>query len=90
MDAHHSLARKIAAEGMVLAQERRHPAPARPSATAGHSRSPSSVAPRKAAHFQGGGSSHINPTRVDVPFQELQARAPADAELTYAEGYPAG
>jgi len=41
----------------------------------------------EAAHFQGGGSSHINPTKVAVPFKELQARA-GDAELTYAEGYP--
>ncbi|MGE5464354.1 MAG: glycoside hydrolase family 3 C-terminal domain-containing protein, partial [Syntrophothermus sp.] len=39
------------------------------------------------AHFQGGGSSHINPTRVSVPFKELQSRA-GDAEFTYAEGYP--
>ena len=39
------------------------------------------------AHFQGGGSSHINPTRVDVPFKELKALA-GGAELTYAEGYP--
>jgi len=39
------------------------------------------------AHFQGGGSSHINPTKVAMPFKELQARA-GDAELTYAEGYP--
>ncbi len=42
----------------------------------------------KEAHFQGGGSSHINPTRVDVPFDELQVAA-GRAELTYAEGYPA-
>jgi beta-glucosidase len=40
------------------------------------------------AHFQGHGSSHINPTRVAVPFKELGARA-GEAELTYAEGYPA-
>ena len=39
------------------------------------------------AHFQGGGSSHIRPTKVAVPFKELQARA-GNAELTYAEGYP--
>jgi beta-glucosidase len=39
------------------------------------------------AHFQGGGSSHINPTRVDVPFRRLQSAE--NAELTYAEGYPA-
>jgi beta-glucosidase len=39
-------------------------------------------------HFQGGGSSHINPTRVAVPLNELQALAD-DSELSYAEGYPA-
>ena len=39
------------------------------------------------AHFQGGGSSHINTTKVTIPFKELQSRA-ENAELTYAEGYP--
>ena len=43
----------------------------------------------KEPHFQGGGSSHINPTRVDSPFDELQKLA-GDAQLTYSEGYPAG
>ena len=82
VDAHHSLARKIAAEGMVLLKNdgllplKGH----RQIAVIGRS--------AQAAHFQGGGSSHINPTRVDVPFQELQSRA-GNAELTYAEGYPA-
>ncbi len=81
VDAHHQLARKIAAEGMVLLKNdgllplkgQQHIAVIGRSA--------------EAAHFQGGGSSHINPTRTDVPFKELQARAD-DAELTYAEGYP--
>jgi len=36
--------------------------------------------------FQGGGSSHINPTRVDVPLQELRVLA-GSAEIRYAEGY---
>jgi beta-glucosidase len=40
------------------------------------------------AHFQGGGSSHINPTQVDNPFVELQKLA-GDAELSFAQGYPA-
>lgn len=80
-EAHHELARQIAAEGMVLLKnngllplkEQQHIA----------------VIGRSAenAHFQGGGSSHINPTRVAMPFRELQARA-GNAELTYAEGYP--
>ncbi|MGE5377142.1 MAG: glycoside hydrolase family 3 C-terminal domain-containing protein, partial [Bacteroidota bacterium] len=80
-DAHHELAHKIASEGMVLLKNngllplkgQQHIA----------------VIGRAAenAHFQGGGSSHIHPTRVAVPFKELQAQA-GNAELTYAEGYP--
>jgi len=81
VDAHHELAHKIASEGMILLKnngllplkDQQHIA----------------VIGRAAenAHFQGGGSSHINPTKVAVPFKELQAQA-KDAELTYAEGYP--
>ncbi len=79
--AHHALARRIAAEGIVLLknngilplQDPKHIA----------------VIGRAAAeaHYQGGGSSHINPTQVDNPFDELQKLA-GDAKLTYAEGYP--
>jgi beta-glucosidase len=80
--AHHALARRVAAEGMVLLKNdgilplkgRQHIAVVGRAA--------------KEAHFQGGGSSHINPTQVDSPFAELQKLA-GDAELTYAEGYPA-
>ena len=82
VDAHHELAHKVAAEGMVLLKnngllplkDQQHIA----------------VIGRAAenAHFQGGGSSHINPTKVAMPFKELQSQA-GNAELTYAEGYPA-
>ncbi len=79
---HHTLARKIAAEGMVLLKNngllplkaQRHIAVIGRAA--------------KAAYYQGGGSSHINPTQVDSPFEELQKLA-GDAKLTYSEGYPA-
>jgi beta-glucosidase len=80
--AHHALARRIAGEGIVLLKNngvlplrnRRHIA----------------VIGRAAQepHFQGGGSSHINPTQVDVPYEELRKLAGA-AQLTYCEGYPA-
>jgi len=82
VDAHHELAHQIATEGMVLLKN----AGILPLKDPAHI----AVIGRSAenAHFQGGGSSHINPTKVAVPFKELQAQA-GDAELTYAEGYPA-
>ena len=81
VDAHHELAHQIAAEGMVLLRnngllplkDQQH------IAVIGHS--------AENAHFQGGGSSHINPTKVAIPFNELQAQA-GGAELSYTEGYP--
>ena len=80
VDAHHALARKVAAEGMVLLKNNgvlplRAP---RHIAVIGRA--------AQVAHFQGGGSSHINPTRVDVPINALKALA-GDAEISYAEGY---
>jgi beta-glucosidase len=88
VEAHHGLARKIAAEGMVLLKN--EPLPQQTPLLPLKGQQQIAVIGRsaQAAHFQGGGSSHINPTRVDVPFEELQSRAHG-AELTYAEGYPA-
>ncbi len=81
VDAHHDLAAKIAADGMVLLKnngllplkEFRKIAVIGRAAT--H------------AHFQGGGSSHINPTRVSIPLEELKSQA-GNAVITHAEGYP--
>jgi len=77
---HHALARRVAGEGMVLLKnngilplkEQKHIA----------------VIGRAAqeAYFQGGGSSHINPTQVDNPCAELQKLA-GDTRLSYSEGY---
>lgn len=82
LDAHHTLASQVAADGMVLLKNNGILPLRNPQHIAVIGRAAES------AHFQGGGSSHINPTRVDVPFKELQNRA-GGAELTYAEGYPA-
>ncbi len=36
--------------------------------------------------FQGAGSSKVNPTRVDVPLDELRAGVPDGVEVTFAGG----
>jgi beta-glucosidase len=80
-DAHHELAHQAASEGMVLLKNN--------GLLPLQGQQQIAVIGRSAenAHFQGGGSSHINPTKVAVPFKELQAQA-GDAKLTYTEGYP--
>jgi beta-glucosidase len=88
IEAHHKLARKIAAEGMVLLKNESLPEQGCLLPLKGHGKIAVIGRSAQAAHFQGGGSSHINPTRVDVPFQELQSLA-GDTELVYAEGCPA-
>ena len=81
--AHHALARKVAGEGMVLLKNNGILPLRKPGHVAVIGRA------AKEAYFQGGGSSHINPTQVDVPFVELQ-KAAGEAELNYSEGYPEG
>ena len=81
-EAHHELARQVAAEGMVLLKNNGL-LPLK-----GQQRITVIGTSAEHAHFQGGGSSHINATKVDAPFEALKARA-GNAELTYAPGYPA-
>ncbi len=81
VEKHHALAARIASEGMVLLKNNGI-LPLR-----GHQHIAVIGRSAENAHFQGGGSSHINPTRVSIPFNELKLQA-GDAELTYTEGYP--
>jgi beta-glucosidase len=81
IDAHHALARRIAAESFVLLKNEGDLLPLRDVRTL----AVIGVAAQE-AHFQGGGSSHINATRVDSPFEELRKLA-GDAALDYAPGY---
>ncbi|MFN8439751.1 MAG: glycoside hydrolase family 3 C-terminal domain-containing protein [Caldilineaceae bacterium] len=80
IDAHHALARKAASEGMVLLKNN--------GILPLQGQQQIAVIGRAAreAHYQGGGSSHIHATQVDVPFVELQKVNEA-VELIYAEGY---
>ena len=78
---HHALARRVAGEGMVLLKNNG----VLPLKT--HQKITVIGRAAKEAYYQGGGSSHINPTRLDNPYEELQKIA-GDTELNYAEGYP--
>ncbi|NJM40749.1 MAG: glycosyl hydrolase, partial [Anaerolineae bacterium] len=84
--AHDALARKISSESMVLLKNNGLLPLQKPDRL-----THIAVIGRAAehAHFQGGGSSHVNPTQVAVPFKALQQQLP-HAELVYAEGYPSG
>lgn len=78
-DAHHALAVEAALETMVLLKNEGM-LPLKP----GRLGVVGELAERPI--YQGGGSSHIKPTRLDAPLSCLKARFP---ELVYARGYDA-
>ena len=81
LDAHHKKAQKIASEGMVLLKNN--------GILPLNGQKQIAVIGRSAEspHFQGGGSSYINPTRTSVPLAELKSSLVA-SDLSYTEGYP--
>lgn len=81
VDAHHQLARKIAAESIVLLENFEDVLPLTGDETLAVV-GLSATQPR----YQGGGSSHINPTRVDTPLDLIRERA--GYEVPYAVGDP--
>ncbi len=78
--AHHALARRIAAEGIVLLKNDGLLPLQSPGRIAVIGRA--AIEPR----IQGAGSSHVNPTRVDNCLDSIQ-RLAGEARVTYAEGY---
>lgn len=80
-DAHHALARRAAAASIVLLRNENNTLPLAPGITVavlgGFAAKP---------RYQGGGSSHVNATRVDVPLEELRTALGEDRVL-YAPGY---
>ena len=80
VEAHHQLAKEIASEGIVLLKNN--------GILPLKGQEQIAVIGRSAEkpYFQGGGSSHVNPTRVAPPFTELQ-KCSGNAELVYVEGY---
>ncbi|MCW1966561.1 MAG: glycoside hydrolase family 3 C-terminal domain-containing protein [Anaerolineae bacterium] len=78
--AHHALARQIAADGMVLLKNNGLLPLAQPQHIAIIGKA------AQTPQYQGGGSSNVNPTQVEIPYVELQKLAD-HAELAFAEGY---
>ena len=81
VDAHHALAREVAARSIVLLRDDQRVLPLNPTGSI-------AVIGRFASEprFQGGGSSHVNPTRIDGPLEEIRALA-GDAAVAYADGF---
>ena len=78
-DAHHELARRVAARCVVLLKNDGAVLPLATDAAVAVIGEFAEL-PR----YQGGGSSHVNPTRVDVPLAELRARL---GEVSFARGF---
>lgn len=79
---HHALAKEIARESMVLLKNEDSILPIKEA---------DSIAVigafAKNPRYQGGGSSHINPTSVDDVFEEIKKIAGPETTLDYSEGY---
>lgn len=82
-DAHHRLARRAAAASIVLLRNDG----VLPLQTGVSVAVIGALATEP--QFQGGGSSHVNAARVDVPLDELR-KALGDENITFAPGYPTG
>jgi beta-glucosidase len=80
-EEHHQLAREAACESMVLLKNEDKILPLKMDG---------SIAVigefAKKARFQGGGSSHINPTKLDSIYEEMEKLTP-EASIKYAQGY---
>ena len=81
LEAHHAEARKIASECMVLLKN---------DGILPLSKDMSLAvigAFAKVPRYQGGGSSHINPSIMDIPYEEIIKLSARNTDIAYAEGY---
>lgn len=78
---HHELAKKVAEQCMVLLKNEDDILPLKQKGTIAVI-----GAFAKNPRYQGGGSSHVNPTEIDIPYEKIKQLA-GDAEVIYADGY---
>jgi len=82
-DEHHQLAREVAGECVVLLKNEDNILPLKKNGAialiGGFAKIP---------RYQGGGSSHINPTKIDNAHDEMVKIAGNSAKITYTQGYP--
>ncbi|HOL39224.1 MAG: glycoside hydrolase family 3 C-terminal domain-containing protein [Dictyoglomaceae bacterium] len=81
-EAHHQLAREIARECFVLLKNDDKILPLKKEGTIALI-----GAFAKKPRFQGGGSSHVNPTKVDSAYDEILKIVNGKANILYADGY---
>jgi len=82
---YHALARRAAAESIVLLKNDNQILPIQTEQV-----NSMAVIGRfaKQPRIQGAGSAEVTPTRIDIPWDEMQMIAGGAIEMTYAEGYP--
>ena len=83
-DAHHALARAAAREGAVLLK---NDDAVLPLDLAAGQRLLVVGELARTPRYQGSGSSQVNPTRLDVPLDELRAALPDGVDVTFVPGY---
>lgn len=81
-EQHHKLARKAASESMVLLKNEDNILPLKKEGTISIIGSFA-----KKPRYQGGGSSHINPTKLENIYEEIEKTAGQNVNVLYAEGY---
>ena len=81
-EKHHRLAREVARECMVLLKNENNILPLK---RGGNIAVIGAFA--KNPRYQGGGSSHVNPTKLDNILEEIIKSAGNDAKISYADGY---
>ncbi|MED1556880.1 glycoside hydrolase family 3 C-terminal domain-containing protein [Bacillus paramycoides] len=81
-DAHHQLARAVASESMVMLQNEDSILPLKKEGTVavigGFAKQP---------RYQGGGSSHINPTKLESILEEIETVSGEKTNILFAQGY---